>query len=145
MSRGRISGDRMRYLLDTNVCVDYLNGRHPVLIERLQRARPSEVAVSMIAVAELRYGADKSGRAADNHHQLDTLLQDLAALEFDLRSAAEYGRVRNELERAGALIGPNDMLIAAQARAHDLILLTDNVTELERVDGLRIENWRREA
>jgi tRNA(fMet)-specific endonuclease VapC len=132
----------MRYLLDTNVCVEYLNGRYPKVIERLQDVLPGDVAVSVIAVAELRYGADKSNRPQENHHSLDLLLEDLASLEFDLDSAYEYGKVRSELERTGKPIGPNDMLIAAQARAHDLILVTDNRGEFERIDRLRIENWR---
>lgn len=132
----------MQYLLDTNVCVDYLNGRYPKVIERLQRVKPTEIAVSAIAVAELRYGAEKSARSEANHRRLDLLLEDLAALDFDLRAAAEYGRIRSELERSGTLIGPNDMLIAAQARAHDVVLVTDNLTEFERVGRLRVENWR---
>jgi len=132
----------MRYLLDTNVCVDYLNGRYPTVIERLQKTRPEDVAVSVIAVAELRYGADKSERPDANHQRLDRLLDDLASFEFDLKAASDYGRLRTELERRGTPIGPNDMLIASQARAHDLVLVTDNVAEFERVEGLRVENWR---
>ncbi|MBW3564226.1 MAG: type II toxin-antitoxin system VapC family toxin [Acidobacteria bacterium] len=132
----------MRYLLDTNVCVDYLNARYPKVIERLREVLPSDVAVSVIAVAELRYGAEKSNRPQENHKRLDLLLEDLASLEFDLDSASEYGQVRSELERAGTPIGPNDMLIAAQARAHDLILVTDNRDEFERIDRLRVESWR---
>jgi tRNA(fMet)-specific endonuclease VapC len=132
----------MRYLLDTNVCVDYLNGRYPKVIERLHQVQPGDVAVSVIAVAELRYGADRSSRPEENHKRLDLLLEDLAALEFDLDSAAEYGQVRSELERTGTPIGPNDMLIAAQARAHDLILVTDNLSEFERIDRLSVETWR---
>ncbi|MBW3670589.1 MAG: type II toxin-antitoxin system VapC family toxin [Acidobacteria bacterium] len=132
----------MRYLLDTNVCVDYLNGRYPKVIERLQRTKPTEIAISAVAVAELRYGADKSARSEENHRRLDLLLEDLASLDFDLRAAAEYGSIRSELERTGTLIGPNDMLIAAQARALDVVLVTDNVNEFERVDRLRAESWR---
>jgi tRNA(fMet)-specific endonuclease VapC len=133
----------MRYLLDTNVCVDYLNGRYPKVIDRLQQVPPGDVLVSVIAVAELRYGADKSSRPQENHHRLDLLLEDLAALEFDLASASEYGQLRSELERTGTPIGPNDMLIAAQARAHDLILVTDNRAEFARIARLRVENWRK--
>lgn len=132
----------MRYLLDTNVCVDYLTGRHPSVIARLQEARPEEIAVSVIAVAELRHGAEKSERREENHRRLDLLLQDLAVFEFDLKAAAAYGRIRAELERRGTPIGPNDMLIAAQALAHALVLVTDNASEFRRVDDLRAESWR---
>lgn len=132
----------MRYLLDTNVCADYLNGRYPRVVQRLQQVRPADVAVSVIAVAELRYGASKSSRPGENHRRLDLLFEDLATLEFDLESASEYGRIRTELESRGTPIGPNDMLIAAQARARDLVLVTDNLGEFARVERLRIENWR---
>lgn len=132
----------MRYLLDTNVCVDYLNGHHPGVTKRLQRLRPQVVAVSAVAVAELRYGAEKSGRRTQNQRRLDLLLDELAALDFDREAAAAYGRLRAALEARGTPIGPNDMLIAAQALAHDLILVTDNLAEFERVSGLQLENWR---
>lgn len=132
----------MRYLLDTNVCVDFLNGRHPSVTERLLRLRPDEVAVSIVAVAELRYGAAKSRRAAENHRRLDRLLEELPTLDLGLSAATAYGRLRASLEMRGTPIGPNDMLIAAQALAHDLVLVTDNMADLGRVDGLRIETWR---
>ena len=132
----------MRFLLDTNVCVDYLNGRFPSVVERLQSLRPDDIAVSAIAVAELRYGAAKSARPAENHRRLDLLLADLAALEFDLSAAALYGRLRSDLEAHGTPIGPNDMLIAAQALAQELILVTADLEEFRRVDGLVVESWR---
>ena len=132
----------MRYLLDTNVCVDYLTGRYPHVAERLQGAAPADVAVSAIAVAELRYGADKSARPDANHQALDILLGDVATLDFDREAAAAYGRLRTSLERDGTPIGPNDMLIAAQALAAQLILVTDNTGAFGRVKGLVVENWR---
>ena len=132
----------MKYLLDTNVCVDYLTGRFPEVGRRVLAASPSDLAVSVIAVVELRYGADKSARPAANHRLLDLFLADVPTLEFDLRAASEYGKLRATLERAGAPIGPNDMLIAAQALARDVVIVTDNVSELSRIDGLSVENWR---
>ena len=132
----------MRYLLDTNVCVDYLTGRYPCVAERLQATVPADVAVSAIAVAELRYGADKSARPDANHRVLGMFLGDVATLDFDGEAAAAYGRLRTSLERDGTPIGPNDMLIAAQALAAQLILVTDNTGEFGRVKGLVVENWR---
>ena len=132
----------MRYLLDTNVCVDFLTGCYPKVAKKLLRLRPDEVAVSAIAVAELRFGAWKSARPAENHERLDRLLSDLPALDFDLEAAAAYGQLRAALEAQGTPIGPNDMLIAAQALAHELVLVSADVAEYERVDGLRLENWR---
>ena len=132
----------MRYLLDTNVCVDYLTGRYPCVAERLRSVHPSDVAISAIAVAELRYGADKSARAAANHRALDVFLGDVATLDFDQQAAAAYGSLRTALEKAGTPIGPNDMLIAAQALATRTVLITDNLSEFGRVNGLLLENWR---
>jgi tRNA(fMet)-specific endonuclease VapC len=133
----------VRYLLDTNVCVDYLTGRYASVAERLRLVAPPDVAVSAVAVAELRYGAEKSGRAAANHGALALFLGDVTTLDFDREAAAAYGRLRSSLEKDGTPIGANDMLIAAQALAAQLILVTDNTDEFQRVPGLVIENWRR--
>lgn len=132
----------MRFLLDTNVCVDFLNGRYPRVGKRLLSSTPGAVAVSSIAVAELRYGAEKSSRPNENHGRIDLMLEELQTLEFDGDASAAYGQLRAALEARGTPIGPNDMLIAAQALAHDLVLVTADVAEFERVDGLRLENWR---
>jgi tRNA(fMet)-specific endonuclease VapC len=132
----------MRFLLDTNVCVDYLTGRFPNVIARLQGERPEDVVISVIAVAELRYGADKSSKVEDNHARLDRFLTDVGTLPFDVPAARAYGRLRTTLERSGSPIGPNDMLIAAQALAHDLVVVTANQSEFERVEGLRVTSWR---
>ncbi len=132
----------MRYLLDTNVCVDFLNGRYPRVIDRLLATSPDEVAISTIAVAELRYGADKSARRQENHDSIDRFLTDVPTLGFDNEAARAYGALRARLERSGSPIGPNDMLIAAQALANDLVLVTANLDELQRVEGLQLESWR---
>ena len=132
----------MKYLLDTNACVDYLSGRYPTVVTRLQRSGPSDLGLSTVVVAELRYGADRSARAKENHARIDVLLAEIPPVEFDLDSAAAYGRLRTRLEAKGTPIGPNDMLIAAQALARDLVLVTDNVREFRRVRGLKVENWR---
>jgi tRNA(fMet)-specific endonuclease VapC len=93
-------------------------------------------------VAELRYGADKSARPRRNHHLLDVLINEMPCRDFDSKAASIYGKVRAALEKEGRPIGPNDMLIAAHALSLDLVLVSDNVGELSRVRGLRLENWR---
>jgi tRNA(fMet)-specific endonuclease VapC len=132
----------MRYLLDTNVCVDYLTGRYPSVVTRLRDSSPDDVCTSSIVAAELRYGADRTRRPEENHAALERLFADLATVDFDLAAASAYGRLRSELEAAGGPIGPNDMLIAAHALALGLVLVTDNERELTRVDGLVVVNWR---
>jgi len=132
----------LRYLLDTNVCIDYLTARYPPVIGRLQRVSPEDLCVSSIAAAELRYGADKSGNPSRNHARLDVLFAEMRCLEFDLAAAAAYGALRARLERDGRPIGAHDMLIAAHALSAGLVLVTDNVREFARVRGLTLENWR---
>lgn len=132
----------MKYLLDTNVCIDYLTGRYPSVLERIRRASPDDLCLSSVVVSELRYGAERSQKRAENHARLDALLQEIPGLDFDQEAAAVYGRVRARLEEQGRPIGPYDMMIASHALARELIVVTDNVQEFERVAGLRIENWR---
>jgi tRNA(fMet)-specific endonuclease VapC len=132
----------MKHLLDTNVCVDYLRGRDPGVLQRFRESSPGDLCLSSVVVAELRYGADKSSEPRKNHSRLDVFLGEIACEDFDSRAAAEFGRLRALLESRGLSIGPYDMMIAAHALSLGLTLVTDNVREFSRVEGLRIENWR---
>ncbi len=129
-------------MLDTNVCVDYLTGRYPAVVARIRASKPSELRLSTIVVAELRYGADRSAHPRSNHGRIDVLAEEIDCLDFDLQAAAVYGQVRAALEAAGTPIGPNDLLIAAHALSGGLILVTDNVKEFRRIRGLKVANWR---
>ncbi len=133
----------MKYLLDTNVCVDYLTGRFPRVVERIQAASPEDLATSTVVAAELRYGADKSRHSVRNHTRLDVFLGEIRCVDFDLEAAAAYGALRTDLERRGQPIGAHDMLIAAHALSLGRALVTDNVREFARVRGLTVQNWRR--
>lgn len=132
----------MKYLFDSNVCVDYLTGRFPQVTRRIQSLMPENLCLSSIVVAELRYGADKSAKANRNHQLLNVLTDEIPGRDFDRAAASTYGKVRAALEKKGQLVGPNDMLIAAHALSLGLVLVTDNVKEFKRVRGLEIENWR---
>jgi tRNA(fMet)-specific endonuclease VapC len=132
----------MAFLLDTNACIDYLTGRYPGVVARIQNSSPEDLFLSVVVVAELRYGADHSARRRSNHSRIDALVEEIEPLDFDLRAAATYGRVRAQLETGGTPIGPNDMLIAAHALSRGLTVVTDNTTEFRRVKGLKVENWR---
>jgi tRNA(fMet)-specific endonuclease VapC len=132
----------MRYLLDTNVCADYLNARFPGVTERIQRSPPQDLCISSIVVAELRFGADRSSNRHRNHRRIDVLTSEIACVDFDLQAASAYGKLRADLEAKGSPIGPNDMLIAAHALALGVVLVTDNRREFKRVEGLEIESWR---
>lgn len=132
----------MKYLLDSNVCVDYLTGRFPQVTSRIQSVMPEELCLSSIVVAELRYGADKSAKSSRNHGLLNVLTSEIPSRDFDTAAATVYGKVRASLEKLGKPIGPNDMLIAAHALSLGLVLVSDNVGEFKRVKGLKLENWR---
>ena len=132
----------MPYLLDTNVCVDYLTGRYPAVVDRIRRSSPDALRLSAIVVAELRFGADHSTHRKANHGRIDVLVAEIDCIDFDLGAAAAYGRVRAALEAAGEPIGPNDMLIGAHALSQGLILVSDNVREFRRIRGLKVESWR---
>ena len=118
-----------------------MKGISPRLAERLRFVPRTQVRLSSVVKAELIYGARKSGRIADNLRVLEEFFGTVASLPFDDRCAEEYGLIRAELERAGTPIGPNDVLIAATARAHGAVLVTHNVREFSQVAGLRIEDW----
>lgn len=129
------------FLLDTNACIRILNGASLALAARLQATNPAEVRLSSVVKAELLYGARKSARVEDNIRVLQRFFAPLISLPFDDRCAEEAGVIRLDLERSGRPIGPNDLLIAATARAHDLVLVTHNTREFGRIAGLRVEDW----
>src|SRR5882724_833269 len=129
------------YLLDTNACIRILNGTSTSLADRLHAVPRSQVRLSSVVKAELLYGARKSSRVAANLRLLERFFNTIASLPFDDRCAEEYGLLRDELDRAGTPIGPNDLLIAATARAHRAILVTHNVREFSRVADLHLEDW----
>lgn len=118
-----------------------LNNTSRALVTRLRERTPQEVLLCSIVKAELIYGAFHSTRAAENVRLLQEFFAPFGSLPFDDECAAHYGRIRDELERAGTPIGPNKLVIAATALAHHLVLVTDNVREFERVVGLQLENW----
>ena len=129
----------MRYLLDTNACIALLNRSDPGLEARVRRERVADVGLPASAAYELYYGAFKSRRQNRNLAQLDSI--GLEIVPFDASDARSAGAVRAGLERAGRPIGPYDILIAGQARARGLVLVTANVREFARVDGLACEDW----
>lgn len=131
----------MTYLLDTNICIYALKNRPPQVLDRLRTVGMASVALSVITVLELRQGAEKSQQRAANHERLDFFLAPMKILAFDEEAALVGARIRAHLERHGTPIGDYDSLIAAQALARDLILITNNVREFERVPGLQFENW----
>ena len=129
------------YLLDTNACIKALNNSSAMLIGRLRGVSPSSIRLSSITKAELLYGARHSVRIAANMQLLERFFAPFISLPFDDRCAEHYALLRMDLAVQGRPIGPNDMLIAATALAHDLVLVTHNTREFSRVPGLLLEDW----
>jgi tRNA(fMet)-specific endonuclease VapC len=132
------------FLLDTNVCINLLNRAHSGIIQHFQHHQPSEIALCSIVKAELLYGARRSQQVEANLQLLKQFFSPLTSLSFDDRCAEEAGQIRADLAAQGKPIGPNDLLIAATARAHDAVLVTHNTGEFARVTGLRIKDWETE-
>ncbi len=129
------------FLLDSNVCIHLLNEKH-IGIERNFRAHsPSEIALCSIVKAELLFGARHSQRVSANLLRLKQFFAPLASLPFDDRCAEEYAQIRVDLTVQGKIIGPNDMLIAAIAKANNVTLVTHNIGEFSRISGMQIEDW----
>jgi tRNA(fMet)-specific endonuclease VapC len=130
----------MRYLLDTNVVIGLLKDTASKLAQRARRENPADVAISAVVVHELFYGAFKSRRTSQNVALIDAL--QFAVLELDKEDARQAGEVRAILASKGMPIGPYDVLIAGQARARNLVLVTHNTEEFGRVPGLRLDDWQ---
>ena len=130
------------YLLDTNVCIHLLNNRHSQIEKHFRASSPSEIALCSIVKAELLFAARHSKKVEANLQLLTHFFAPLRSLPFDDRCAQEYGLIRADLSSQGKIIGPNDLLIAAIARAYDAVLVTLNTEEFTRVTGLRLEDWQ---
>ena|SRR5437764_11018659 len=130
----------MRYLLDTNAVIGLLNDPSSKLSRRARRESPRDVAVSAIATHELYYGAFRSRRADHNVALIDAL--QFTVLEFDKEDARSAGEIRATLAARGMPIGPYDALIAGQAVARNLTLVSHNTAEFSRVPGLSLEDWQ---
>jgi len=128
------------YLLDTNIVSHAMRHPHGAVRRKLNEIEDHPVFIDVIVLCELRYGISKrnSSRLAA---QLEEILTGLEVLPLAEGVDAHYAEVRTNLARAGTPISPNDLLIAAHARALGLTLVTDNLAEFQRVPGLRVENW----
>lgn len=127
-------------LLDTDVCIAFLNGKDRKLEHRMLELADDLVLCSVVK-AELWFGAEASARVAENHERLGAFFDTFDCLPFDDVAARHYGRVRAALRREGQPIGPNDLLIASIALANDTPVITRNRREYERVPGLAVESW----
>jgi tRNA(fMet)-specific endonuclease VapC len=131
----------MRYLLDTNICIYFLNRRSEYIIQQLRKIPPQDIWLCSIVKAELWYGAIKSARKVENLERLEEFFEGFLSLAFDEDAIHTYGEIRAQVERDGAPVGPNDLFIAAIAKANNLVLLTHNSAEFQHIDGLEVKDW----
>lgn len=128
------------YLLDTNIVI-YVIKRRPVEVLGVFNANATRMAISVITLAELMHGAEKSSKPAENLAVVEDFCSRLSVLPYTEKAAQHYGQIRTALEKRGEPIGVNDLHIAAHARSEGLILVTNNEKEFAKVSSLQIENW----
>lgn len=130
----------LRYALDTNVCIRVLRDRPASARERFN-AEAAGLSISTVVLTELLHGAAKSARPVENRGEVERFAARLEVLPFDETAADHAADIRATLERQGKMIGGYDVLIAGHARSRGLIVVTGNLDEFQRVDGLRCEDW----
>ena len=129
------------YLLDTNICIYALNGKHPALTEKLLSISPDDICISSVTVGELEYGAAKSKWSDKTRQMIYAFLSNFAVLSFDETDALLFGRLRSKLAADGTPIGAYDVMIAAQGVNRKLTVVTHNTKEFSRVPGIVLEDW----
>lgn len=128
-------------MLDTNICIYIIKNKPQSVLDELKKCNVGDIILSSITVSELIYGAYKSQFVEKNLKAIEHFLIPFDVAEYDYKAALEYGKIRATLEKKGQPIGSLDMLIAAHALSLDMTLVTNNMKEFERVDGLKVENW----
>lgn len=128
-------------LLDTNVCIQLWQRKNLTVRKHFAQFSPADIALCSVVKAELLFGALRSEQKENNLQLLQKLFAPLHSFEFDDNAAEHYAQIRADLTVQGNLIGANDLMIAAIARANKTTLITHNVAEFERVQGLLIEDW----
>lgn len=132
------------YLLDSNICIFLIRNKTLLLRERIKMYSPSLLHLSVITVAELEYGAAKSKTPVKEHQAVLDFVSPFKIIDFKPNDAENFGLIRAYLEKKGTPIGPYDMEIAAQAMTNNLIVVTNNVGEFERVPWIKVEDWTKE-
>jgi len=129
------------YMLDTNICIYVINRRPLEILEKFESLAHDSLCISVVTRAELQYGVEKSSNPGRNQRILDQFLLLLIEIPWHDKAAVQYGKIRKRLEENGSPIGNMDLLIAAHAVSENYILVTNNLREFGRVEGLVCENW----
>jgi tRNA(fMet)-specific endonuclease VapC len=129
------------YLLDTNICIFAIKKKPAPVLDQIKNNMETGIRISTLTVAELEFGVSNSGSPERNRRALLEFLSIFELISFEDRDAIFYGEIRTKLQRKGNIIGPIDMLLSAQALSRNLTLVTNNVREFKRVEGLIVEDW----
>lgn len=129
------------YFLDTNTCIYFLNGKYVFIKDMILSLPPNDIQIPSIVKAELLLGAYKSNKKIENLEKVEKFLEPFEVIPFMDLITYTYAEIRNDIEKKGEVIGPNDMLIASIVKFHDGILVTNNTKEFQRIKGLKIDNW----
>jgi tRNA(fMet)-specific endonuclease VapC len=130
-----------RYMLDTDTCSYIMKRSNESLLKRLAKVPVHDVCISVITKCELSYGVEVSPKRRQDEAALAAFLNYIEVWEFPEQASTHYAKIRADLKTRGAMIGANDLLIAAHARSLGLTLITNNIREFRRVRGLSLENW----
>ncbi len=131
----------VRYLLDTNTCIQFLTGRSTTVVEHFKKTKPSSIALCSVVRSELSFGAWNSSKPLENFSNQMYFCNQFTSYPFDDACAEKYGEIRAVLKKEGRIIGPYDLQIAAIALTHNLTLVTHNTKEFSRVAHLKIIDW----
>ena len=129
------------YLLDTNICIFLIKKKNPLLIEKLKKYYNKGIFISSLTLAELEYGVENSDHKEKNRLSLIEFLTIFEILNFEQKDTQSYGMIKSDLRKSGKMIGAIDALLAAQSISRNLIFITNNTKEFERINNLRIEDW----
>ncbi|MGA8740721.1 MAG: type II toxin-antitoxin system VapC family toxin [Terracidiphilus sp.] len=128
-------------MLDTDISSYIMKRSHDLVLKRLQRVAVGDVGISAISKSELEFGVEVSPRRQQDRAALDEYLRYVEVLDYPGEAARHYAQIRAALKAGGAMIGANDLFIAAHARCLGMTLVTNNTREFGRVAGLKLENW----
>ncbi|WP_150464770.1 type II toxin-antitoxin system tRNA(fMet)-specific endonuclease VapC [Francisella sp. XLW-1] len=131
----------MKVMLDTNICIYILKEQPKSVLEHFKKYEMGDICISSIVYAELLHGAFKSKWINQNLTNIHNFVAALQIVDFNRLAAVEYGKIRSDLEKAGKIIGANDLLIAAHAKSLNVPLATNNIKEFQRVEDLVLLNW----
>ena len=130
----------LTHMLDTNIVIYVLKNRPQNALKSFNQ-HATQMCISSITLAELIHGVEKSTRREHNMRQIDDFVSRVSTLDYGANAASHYGDIRARLERKGTPIGVTDLHIAGHARSEKLALVTNNISEFERIEGLNLENW----